>query len=68
MFKKCFCPAMDSFCLGQACCGRVAQSVERPKGPTLVQLYRTDVGWNPGRQHWSQESIVDEKQLATPSV
>ena len=31
------------------CHGRVAQSVERPKGPSLVQLYRTDVGSNPGR-------------------
>ena len=27
----------------------VAQSVERPEGPSLVQLYRTDVGSNPGR-------------------
>ena len=25
----------------------VAQSVERPKGPSLVQLYLTDVGSNP---------------------
>ena len=32
-----------------SCRGRVAQSVERLKSPSLVQLYRTDVGSNPGR-------------------
>ena len=32
-----------------SCRGRVAQSVERLKSPSLVQLYCTDVGSNPGR-------------------
>ena len=31
--------------------GAVAKSVERPKGPSLVQLYCTDVGSIPERDH-----------------
>ena len=35
--------------ISKLCRGAVAQSVERPKGPSVVQLYLTDVGSNPER-------------------
>ena len=37
---------MSSFIRFGHCC--IVQSEERPKGLSLVQLYRTDVGSNPG--------------------
>ena len=56
--------------------GAVAQSVERPNGPSLVQLYLTDVGSNPERElstfllrrgvRWKEKLVV--LILATPSV
>ena len=50
------------------CRGAATQSVERPKGPSLVQLYLTDVGSNPERAMSSHLGLITPRHKVVGKI